>query len=155
MRHPRLPSEVQLKAYLFSDVFPGAPHSVESHKTDVYLSLSTPYGNDICPRLLCIVVSNLMNGWMGEWINKYQLAPFELFLNCLDCLVLHSSVYILLQGCFWWVLTLENFFYITKLEHKLFLEPWLDLLGSSYSTSLNVTAVLTDSRHFIWPEAAF
>ena len=65
MRHPSLPYEVQLKAYLFSDVFPDAPHSVESHRT-VHLSLSTPYGHDICPRLLCIVVSNLMNGWMGE-----------------------------------------------------------------------------------------
>ena len=30
----------KLKVYLFSDVFPGAPHSVESHKTDVHLLMT-------------------------------------------------------------------------------------------------------------------
>lgn len=123
--------------------------------THFLLCIVIPYGHDIfCPRLLCIV-DNLMNGWMNEWMTEYQLLPFEFCLNCLNKFVLHSSVHILLEGCLLMSIDIEQLFYIMGLEYKLFLESWLYLLGSPYSMSLNVTAVFTDPRHSVWPEAAF
>lgn len=62
-------------------------------------------------------------------MNDYQLSLSDSCLNCLDSLVLQSSVHILLQGCLQMSINLEQLLDIMGLEQKIFLDLWLYLLN--------------------------
>ena len=90
--------------------------------------------------------------WLADgWMNEYQLSLFELCLNCLDNLVLQSSVHILFKGCLVMSTDLGQHFDIMGIEHKLFLELWLYL--PDCEALAPKPKVSLPSFPIIWPEA--